>query len=82
MVLLATASFAVILRRAYLQARQGTEEDMRRFRERHPDWQQIMPNRFVSHFYMVENSEIYRTMSGENLAGEGLNLQLLGPKPK
>jgi len=34
-------------RRAYVEAAQGTEEDMRRFKERYPDWHQLAPNRFV-----------------------------------
>jgi tetratricopeptide (TPR) repeat protein len=68
-------------RRAFLQARQGTEEDMRRFRERYPDWYQLPPNRFGSHFFLMENSEIYRAASGENLVSEDLDLELLGPKP-
>jgi type II secretory pathway component GspD/PulD (secretin) len=48
-------------RRAFLRASQGTQEDMRRFRERYPDWDQIPPNRFASHFFLMENSELYRT---------------------
>jgi type II secretory pathway component GspD/PulD (secretin) len=67
-------------RRAFLQARQGTEEDMRRFRERHPDWDQIPPNRFASHFYLLQNSELYRAASGQDLISEDLDLELLGPK--
>jgi len=69
-------------RRAFLQARQGTEEDMRRFRERYPDWYQIPPNRFASHFFLMETSEIYRTVSGQDLTGEDVDLELLGPKRK
>ena len=69
-------------RRALLQARQGTEEDMRRFRERYPDWYQIPPNRFASHFFLMETSEIYRTVSGQDLTGEDVDLELLGPKRK
>lgn len=67
-------------RRAYLKARQGTAEDMRRFRERYPDWDQIVPNRFASHFFMMETSEIYRAVAGEDLTSEDLNLELLGPR--
>lgn len=69
-------------RRAFIRARQGTEEDMRRFRERYPDWAQIPPSRFASHFIMLENSEIYRAVSGQSLTGEDVDLELLGPKPK
>ena len=45
-------------RRAFLRAKQGTEEDMRRFRERYPDWNQFAPNRFASHFFLMKNSEL------------------------
>ena len=68
-------------RRAFLQARQGTEEDMQRFRERYADWVQIAPNRFATHFFLMENSELYRNASGQKLASEDLDLELLDPKP-
>ncbi len=72
----------VEMRRAYAQALQGTAEDMRRFRERYPNWYEIPPNRFGSHFFMMNNSEIYRAVSGEDLVGEDLDLELLGQRPK
>ena len=68
-------------RRAYLKAMHGTPEDMRRFRERYPDWNQFPPNRFASHFFMMENSELYRSASGQDLTSEDVDLELLGPKP-
>jgi type II secretory pathway component GspD/PulD (secretin) len=71
----------VTMRRAFLKAREGTEEDMNRFRERYPNWQQLPPNRFSSHIFMVQKSQIYRTVSGENLVSEEVGLDLLGPKP-
>jgi len=71
----------VAKRRAFIKAKQGTEEDMRRYRERYPDWQQIPPNRFASHIFMLETSQLYRTMSGQDLTSEDIGLELLGPKP-
>ena len=68
-------------RRAFIRARKGTEEDMRRYRERYPDWDQFPPNRFASHIFLMENSEIYRVVSGQDLVSEDVNLELLGPKP-
>jgi len=68
-------------RRAFIRARQGTEEDMRRFRERYPDWDQFPPNRFASHIFLMETSEIYRVVSGQDLVSEDVDLELLGPKP-
>ena len=69
-------------RRAYLEARQGTEDDMRRFKERYPDWDKLAPNRFASHFFLTKNSEVYRAVSGVDLAQEDLELDLLGKPPK
>ena len=69
-------------RRAFIRALQGTDEDMRRFKERYPDWYKLMPNRFASHFYMLEKSEAYRRVSGVDLADESLNLDLLGNVPE
>ena len=76
----ATAAF-VEKRRAFVQARRGTPEDMRRFRERYPDWMQLPPNRFASHVFLMENSELYRAVSTEDLTTEDLDLELLGPEP-
>jgi tetratricopeptide (TPR) repeat protein len=69
-------------RRAYVQATQGTAEDMQRFKERYPDWDKLAPNRFASHFFLMENSDIYRRASGMDLATESLDFDLLGKVPK
>ena len=70
----------VEMRRAFIRARQGTQEDMRRFRERYPDWDKIPPNRFGSHLYLLETSEVYRSVSGQELTSDDIDLELLGPK--
>jgi len=54
---------------------------MQRFRERYPDWNQIPPSRFATHFLPLQNSELYRTVSGQDLTGEDVDLELLGPNP-
>lgn len=69
-------------RRAYIQASQGTAEYMQRFKERYPDWNQLAPNRFASHFFLLENSEVYRRVSGADLADEKLDFDLLSKLPK
>jgi tetratricopeptide (TPR) repeat protein len=69
-------------RRAYVQASQGTAEDMQRFKERYPDWNKLAPNRFASHFFLMENSEIYRRVSGTDLGTEVLDFDILGKTPK
>lgn len=67
-------------RRAYMEAIRGTPEDMRRFKERYPDWMKIAPNRFASHFFLMENSELYRQARGIDLDSDALDLDfdLLG----
>ena len=70
----------VEMRRAFIRARQGTQEDMRRFRERYPDWDKIPPNRFGSHLYLLETSEVYRSVSGQELTSDEIDMELLGPK--
>jgi type II secretory pathway component GspD/PulD (secretin) len=77
----ATLSEFVEKRRAYMRARQGTQEDMRRYKERYPDWDDIAPNRFASHFFLVNNSELYRSVSGQDVVSDALDLELIGPPP-
>jgi tetratricopeptide (TPR) repeat protein len=67
----------VEMRRAYLKARNGSETEMQRFHERYSNWRQIPPNRFASHFFLLESSVIYRALAGEDMPGDGL--ELLGP---
>ena len=55
---------------------------MRRFKERYPDWHKLAPNRFASHFYMLEKSEAYRRVSGIDLVDDSLNLDLQGKLPE
>lgn len=64
-------------RRAFLKASQGTEKDMLKYRERYPNWQALPPNRFSSHFFLMQNSDLYRNVSGEDLIDEDLDLHLL-----
>jgi tetratricopeptide (TPR) repeat protein len=72
----------VAKRRAYVQATQGTAADMQRFKERYPDWNKLAPNRFASHFFLMENSEVYRRVSGADLGNEALDFDILGKTPK
>ena len=69
-------------RRAYVQAKQGTAEDMRRFRQQYPDWDQVAPNRFASHFFLVNNSELYRAVSAQEVVSDALDLDILSGPPK
>jgi hypothetical protein len=64
-------------RRAFLKARQGTKRDMRQFQKKCPNWKDLAPNRFASHFYMLESSNLYRRVSGEDLIEENLDLHFL-----
>jgi hypothetical protein len=55
---------------------------MQRFRERYPDWDQLAPSRFATHVFMMQNSDIYRAVSGQQLISDDVDLELLGPEPK
>ena len=55
---------------------------MQRFKERYPDWYELAPNRFASHFFLMDNSEVYRRVNGMDLANEALNFDLLAKPPK
>ena len=64
-------------RRAFVKAQSGTKKDMQLFRKRYPGWRKLAPNRFASHFFLVEYSDLYRRVSGEDLIDEDLDLPLL-----
>ena len=64
-------------RRAFVEATQGTEQEMLRFHKRYPDYKRIAPNRYASHFFLLESSDLYRRVSGEDLIDEDLDLHLL-----
>jgi hypothetical protein len=70
----------VTMRRAFVKARQGTPADFQAFEERFPNWREIPPNRFASHFFLLANSELYRAFSGDTLTEEDLELDILGAK--
>ena len=65
-------------RRAFVKAYQGTAEDLQRFRQQNPDWDQLAPNRFASHFFLVNNSELYRVVSAQDIVSDALDLDILG----
>jgi Flp pilus assembly protein TadD len=65
-------------RRAFVEARRGGEEGMRRFVEKYPDWYKLAPNRFATHFFLMRTSELYRALSGQDLTTESLEFDLLG----
>jgi Tfp pilus assembly protein PilF len=67
----------VQMRRAFIKAQKGTKKDMRKFRNRYPNYRDLVPNRFASHFFLLENSDIYRRVSGEDIIDEDLDLHLL-----
>jgi hypothetical protein len=68
-------------RRAFLKAKHGGAEDMARFRQQYRNWEQIPPNRFASHIFLMQNSALYRAVSQQELGAEDLDLELLGPSP-
>ena len=64
-------------RRALVEALQGTEEDMLRFEERYPDWRQVPPNRFASHTFLMDKSDLFRAFIGQDLTSEDLEFDPL-----
>lgn len=72
----------VEMRRAFLRARQGGPGEMQRFRDRYPDWREMAANRFASHLFLLETSELYRAVSAQDLTGQDVDLELLGPRQK
>lgn len=70
-------AFFVKKRRQFVKAKQGTKEDMKKFKQKFPNWQQLAPNRFASHFFLLEKSDLYRRVSGDDLVEEDLDLHLL-----
>jgi Flp pilus assembly protein TadD len=68
----------VQMREAFVAARLAGPGAMERFRTRYPDWRRPPPNHFASHFFLARTSEIYRTVSGEDLVDDRLDLDLLG----
>jgi cytochrome c-type biogenesis protein CcmH/NrfG len=69
-------------RRAFIEARLAGEEGMRKFVERYPDWYQLSPNRFATHFFLMNTSDLYRAVSGQDLATEALEFDLLGSRKR
>ena len=72
----------VRLRREYTMAKDGTKQDMLEFQRRHPNWRDLAPNRFASHFFMLETSDLYRRVSAEDFVDENLDLHVLQEAPK
>lgn len=70
------------MRRATVEAINGTEEDRQRLRERYPDWDRIAPNRFATQFYLINRYEVYRKISGLYLEQESLDLEALEIMPR
>jgi general secretion pathway protein D len=69
-------------RRDFLRAMQGTEQDLKSFRERYPDWDQLPPSRLSTHAILMENSVFYRNESGQNLTTTPLDLRVLSEEPE
>jgi tetratricopeptide (TPR) repeat protein len=69
-------------RRAYVKATQAGPQAMEAFKQKYPDWNRIAPNRFASHFFLIQNSEAYRRINGIDLATESLDYDILGKLPK
>lgn len=61
----------------YLQAIKGGDEAIEAFKQEFPDWYKPQANRYATHFFLVNNSDIYRSLRGEDLRTEQLRRDLL-----
>lgn len=61
----------------YLEAMAGGPEAVKTFKEEYPDWYKPQSNRYASHFFLVNNSDIYRSLRGEDLRTEQIRRDLL-----
>ncbi|MFH0946071.1 MAG: type II and III secretion system protein [Planctomycetota bacterium] len=59
-------------RRAYVKAREAGGAEIDRFKQEYPDWYQPRPNRYASHIFLLNNSSIYRQVSGDDLRTDAL----------
>jgi Flp pilus assembly secretin CpaC len=71
------ASF-VERRVAYIKAKEEGAEAIEKLKEDYPDWYQPQNNRYATHFFLVNNSRVYRELRGEDLRAEELRKDLLG----
>jgi hypothetical protein len=58
----------------------GRPEVVEQFKQEYPDWFKPQANRYATHFFLVNNSEIYRSLRGEDLRGEQLRRDLMSVK--
>ena len=45
--------------------------------EKYGDWYKPRGNRYATHFFLVNNSRIYRELRGEDLRAEGVRRDIL-----
>ena len=64
-------------REAWLKAAAGTPEERNLFRENYPDWYKPAPNRYASHFFLLETSELYRNVQASDLTMETVEFGLI-----
>lgn len=64
-------------REAWTKASQGTAEERARFRAEYPEWYKPAPNRYASHFFLMEKSELYRNVQVSDLSVESLEFEIL-----
>lgn len=58
----------------------GRPEVIDQFKQEYPDWFKPQANRYATHFFLVNNSDIYRSLRGEDLRGEQLRRDLMSVK--
>ena len=61
----------------YIEARERRGDTLVKFKEEYPDWYKPAPNRYATHFFMNNNSRMYRILRGEDLRSDQIRRDLM-----
>ena len=64
-------------RRRYIEAREKGPDAIKQFKEEYPGWYKPQRNVYASHFFLVNNSNIYSSLRSEGLRTEDIRRDLL-----
>jgi hypothetical protein len=64
-------------RKRYVEAREKGPEAIREFKQEYPNWYKPQKNIYASHFFLLNQSSIYRSLRGDDLREEGIRRDLM-----
>lgn len=64
-------------RRKYVEAREQGSEAVKKFKNEYPNWYKPQKNFYASHFFLLNQSSIYRSLRGEDLREEDIRKDLM-----